>query len=252
MPKQALILSIMLVVGACSRNERPLADSELAIVESLCLTPPAANNIDYMLWGKFEVSNLEFHSNPDVELADIPVVMVDFHEAEQWCQQRGLRLPTESEWSMVRSNAELASSKAGARNDIDLDINRPLPGGVFERGRLEWGMYDMHSNVREWVSTDSQTHAIAVGASFASRSDVYQQLTMNKSDRAVDVGFRYVADAVEYIEQQIAPRWNSMNTTQRQQARLAIGEWKKDWRLALAAKLDADIVGKDLLLAIKQ
>ena len=250
MPKQALILSIMLVVGACSRNERPLADSELAIVESLCLTPPAANNIDYMLWGKFEVSNFEFHSNPDVELADIPVVMVDFYQAQQWCEERGLRLPTEGEWSMVRSNAEMASSKAGARNDIDLEINRPLPGGVFERGRLEWGMYDMHSNVREWVSTDSQTHAIAVGASFASRSDVYQQLEMNKSDRAVDVGFRYVADAVEYIEQQIAPRWDSMNATQRQQARLAIGEWKKDWRLALAAKLDTNIVDKDLLLAI--
>jgi hypothetical protein len=252
MPKQALILSIMLAVGACSRNETPLADSELGIIESLCLTPPAANNIDYMLWGKFEVSNLEFYSNPDVELADIPVVMVDFHQAQQWCQQRGLRLPTEGEWSMVINNAEMSSSKAGARNDIDLAINRPLPGGVFERGRLEWGMYDMHSNVREWVRTDSQTHAIAVGASFASRSDVYQQLEMNKSDRAVDVGFRYVADAVEYIEQQIAPRWNSMNATQRQQARLAIGEWKKDWRLALAAKLDASIVGKDLLLAIKQ
>jgi hypothetical protein len=252
MPKQALILSIMLAVGACSRNELPLADSELGIIESLCLTPPAANNIDYMLWGKFEVSNLEFYSNPDVELADIPVVMVDFHQAQQWCQQRGLRLPTEGEWSMVINNAEMSSSKAGARNDIDLAINRPLPGGVFERGRLEWGMYDMHSNVREWVSTDSQTHAIAVGASFASRSDVYQQLEMNKSDRAVDVGFRYVADAVEYIEQQIAPRWNNMNATQRQQARLAIGEWKKDWRLALASKLDTNIVGKDLLLAIKQ
>ncbi|MBT4465337.1 MAG: SUMF1/EgtB/PvdO family nonheme iron enzyme [Planctomycetes bacterium] len=242
----------MLAVGACSRNELPLADSELGIIESLCLTPPAANNIDYMLWGKFEVSNLEFYSNPDVELADIPVVMVDFHQAQQWCQQRGLRLPTEGEWSMVINNAEMSSSKAGARNDIDLAINRPLPGGVFERGRLEWGMYDMHSNVREWVSTDSQTHAIAVGASFASRSDVYQQLEMNKSDRAVDVGFRYVADAVEYIEQQIAPRWNNMNATQRQQARLAIGEWKKDWRLALASKLDTNIVGKDLLLAIKQ
>jgi hypothetical protein len=242
----------MLAVGACSRNEQPLATSELAIIESLCLTPPAANNIDYMLWGKFEVSNVEFYSNPDVELADIPVVMVDFHQAQQWCQQRGLRLPTEGEWSMVISNAEMASSKAGARNDIDLDINRPLPGGVFERGRLEWGMYDMHSNVREWVSTDSQTHAIAVGASFASRSDVYQRLEMNKSDRAVDVGFRYVADAVEYIEQQVAPRWSSMSDTQRQQARLAIGEWKKDWRLALAAKLEANIVGKDLLLAIKQ
>ena len=252
MPKQALILSIMLAVGACSRNELPLADSELGIIESLCLTPPAANNIDYMLWGKFEVSNLEFYSNPDVELADIPVVMVDFHQAQQWCQQRGLRLPTEGEWSMVINNAEMSSSKAGARNDIDLAINRPLPGGVFERGRLEWGMYDMHSNVREWVRTDSQTHAIAVGASFASRSDAYQQLEMNKSDRAVDVGFRYVADAVEYIEQQIAPRWNNMNATQRQQARLAIGEWKKDWRLALASKLDTNIVGKDLLLAIKQ
>jgi len=252
MPKQALILSIMLVVGACSRTEQPLANIELAIIESLCLTPPAANNIDYMLWGKFEVSNFEFYSNPDVELADIPVVMVDFHEAQQWCQQHGLRLPTEGEWSMVINNAEMASSKAGARNDIDLDINRPLPGGVFERGRLEWGMYDMHSNVREWVSINSQTHAIAVGASFASRSGVYQQLKMNKSDRAVDVGFRYVADAVEYIEQQIAPRWNSMNAAERQQARLAIGEWKKDWRLALAAKLNANIVGKDLLLAIKQ
>jgi len=252
MPKQALIISIMLVVGACSRNEQPLANSELAIIESLCLTPPAANNIDYMLWGKFEVSNFEFYSSPDVELADIPVVMVDFHQAQQWCQERGLRLPTEGEWLMVISNDEMASSKAGARNDIDLEINRPLPGGVFERGRLEWGMYDMHSNVREWVSTDSQTHAIAVGASFASRSDVYQQLEMNKSDSAADVGFRYVADAVEYIEQQIAPRWNSMSATQRQHASLAIGEWKKDWRQALAAKLDTNIVDKDLLLAITQ
>lgn len=252
MSKQALTISLLLVVGACSHNEQPLAVSDLSIIESLCLTPPSGNNIDYMLWGKYEVSNNEFYSNPNVELANIPVVMVDFYQSQQWCQQRGLRLPSKEEWMMVVDGAEMASSKAGARNDLDLDINRPLPGGVFERGRLEWGMYDIHANVREWVSIDSATHAIAIGASFASRSDVYKSLEMNKSDSAADVGFRYVADAADFIEQQVAPRWSNLNSTQQQQAHLAIGAWKKDWRTALAAKLDSSLVGKSLMRSLTQ
>ncbi len=101
MSKQALTISLLLAVGACSHNEQPLAASDLSIIESLCLTPPSGNNIDYMLWGKYEVSNNEFYSNPNVELANIPVVMVDFYQSQQWCEQRGLRLPSKEEWMMV-------------------------------------------------------------------------------------------------------------------------------------------------------
>ncbi|MBC8371923.1 MAG: SUMF1/EgtB/PvdO family nonheme iron enzyme [Planctomycetes bacterium] len=252
MSKQALIISIALVLGACSRNDLNLADSELAILDSLCLTPATSGSADYLLWGKYEVSNLEYYADDSIADSNIPVVFVTFAQAQDWCTARGLRLPTKDEWMAVVGGAERASSKAGARNDLDLGVNRPLPGGVFERGRHEWGLYDVYSNVREWVDISSDTQAFAVGASFASRSDVFQKVTMNKQDSASDIGFRYVADAIEFIETQLSPRWAQLNSTQRQQAQLAIGNWKKDWRIALANNLDSSVVPRSLLKALNQ
>ncbi|MFT7517008.1 MAG: hypothetical protein ACI84O_000795 [Myxococcota bacterium] len=254
MSRQALIVSIMLVIGACSYSDKTLATSELAILELMCLTPPAANNIDYMLWGKYEVSNSEYYSDAEIKDADIPVVQISFYEAQAWCDARGLRLPSQDEWIHLLSSNEVGPATVGARNDLDLGINRPLPGGVFERGRVGWGVYDLYSNVREWASESSSppSEAIAVGASFASRSNLFKSLAMNKQDSASDVGFRYAVNAVAFLEKIVARQWPTLNSTQRKQATMAIAGWKADWRIALANRLDEALIPRSLMQALRQ
>jgi hypothetical protein len=243
----------MLVVGACSRSEPALIDSDLAVLDSLCLTAPPSNSSEYLLWGKYETSNGEYFSNSEMDDSDLPVVNVSFHQAQAWCHEHGLRLPSVSEWATALENAVSVS------NVLELGINRSLPGGVFERGRTDSGMYDMAGNVREFALADElwtapETHAFALGSSFATyKQDGYvANLSVNKSDRASDMGFRYMTEASTFIENHVAPKWNTLNATQRRQAVHAIAKWSKPWRRALADDIDQQAVPSSLMKALQE
>ena len=169
--------------------------------------------------------------------------MISFEEAAEWSQQRGLRLPTLEEWQYLASDSgSMTTVSANARNGLPLDLGRPLPVGVFERGRTSLGAYDFFGNVREWVHAPAEQRFFACGGSFASRDASafeWEQLEVEPTERAADVGFRYVADATFYFRSEVLPYWDQLGIEQRAHFDLILSDWRKPSRIALAVRLES-------------
>jgi hypothetical protein len=213
----------------------------LARLDYLLLERPASPLGDWLLVGCYEVTREEFGLLGDSSSANLPVAMVSFDEAKAWSQERGLRLPTLMEWQYLASDSgRSAAVAASAHNGLKLSLERPLPVGVFERGRTSLGAYDFFGNVREWVYDPEQQRYFACGGSFASRDasvSEWEQLELNHNDRAEDVGFRYVADATAYFQKQVIPYWPALSQEQRAELALVVGRWNPQSRAALVARL---------------
>ena len=91
-----------------------------------------------------------------------PVIYVDWHMAETFCEWRGARLPTEAEWEKAARGTGEHIYPWG--NSIDCSFANYLGGekgcvndtariGSYEDGKSIYGGYDMAGNVWEWVSS---------------------------------------------------------------------------------------------------
>ena len=200
------------------------------------------SDVEFLLCGRFEVTWGEFGGAPEGTRSDLPATFMSRSEAMAWAASRGLRLPTRVEWhGILRGKAGEARTTHGVNesNSLELGLGKTLPVGVFERGCIAGGGYDFRGNVWEWLApsegSDPET-AHAIGGSYATRPSLGLPETweLNPQDRAEDLGFRYVMDAIPFLTDRILPIWLAGGEVDRRMLDQAIGRWKLNQRATVS------------------
>lgn len=135
--------------------------------------------LEAFLLDKYEVTNAQYlkfivatgHKEPfnvygtgslfDMkDIGNFPVVQVTWHDAADYCQWVGKRLPTEAEWEKAARGTDGRPYPwgDGAPSPSHVNFNRDwvelgtlLPVGSLPDGASPYGAHDMSGNAREWV-----------------------------------------------------------------------------------------------------
>jgi formylglycine-generating enzyme required for sulfatase activity len=105
------------------------------------------------------LSSLSYYGNSTYDL--YPVVWVTKEYAEQYCDWRGARLPSEAEWEKAARGTDQRYYPWGNQTNLALRANGPgsedgfeltAPVGSFPLGVSPYGVFDMAGNVSEFIA----------------------------------------------------------------------------------------------------
>ena len=133
---------------------------------------------DYPEWarpeGKFNIDTgsepYYKHLSPVLKTCGTcPVVGVTAHNAEAYCRSKNRRLPTEAEWEAAARGGTDSAFSFGDDPAMTADYawnetnSGKQPRSVGGKKPNNYGLYDMHGNVWEWVSDfyDKEYYAIS-------------------------------------------------------------------------------------------
>ncbi len=133
--------------------------------------PARTVNLDGFWISRTEVTNAQYircvdaqvcdpptnnrYTNPD--LSDHPVTNVNWHQAKQYAEWFGGRLPSEAEWEKACRGTDSRRYSWGSeeptyeRLNFDYNVGSIAKVGSYPAGA--YGLYDMAGNVSEWTSS---------------------------------------------------------------------------------------------------
>ncbi|HUJ79592.1 MAG TPA: SUMF1/EgtB/PvdO family nonheme iron enzyme [Nitrospiria bacterium] len=151
--------------GPGDEDERPLHQ---VMVEAYLIDKYETTNAMYKEFvdaTKHDAPKLWQNGTYPPDKTNHPVVYVSWHDALEFCQWAGKRLPIEAEWEKAARSTDKRVFPWGNQFD-PMKANTPqywmaihqteqadtMPVGSFEAGKSPYGLYDMAGNVYEWVN----------------------------------------------------------------------------------------------------
>ena len=120
--------------------------------------------------GRFEVTNYQYGSSSSVDMFRArgwPRETVTWAQADAFCDQRGMRLPTEVEWEFAARGPDSLIYPWG--NEFDKHAlayfrMSPIRVGSYEGGRSWVGAQDLSGSVLEWTADFYRPHSETWGS----------------------------------------------------------------------------------------
>ena len=146
-----------LMGGDQGRDERPI--HRVKITQGFWLAKYPVTNQQYGLFLdslKGKIERPEYWDDRRFNQPEQPVVGVSWHDAQQYCEWAGCRLPTEAEWEYCcRATSQGEYCFGDDRRMLgEYGWFRENSGGqtqpVGTKRANTWGLHDMHGNVWEW------------------------------------------------------------------------------------------------------